>query len=65
MYNIFEQSKKLIEKLSNRDKKEYWEVDEGLEWNKNAIAPDNSEYDEEELFKLIKESDRQRLLKFG
>lgn len=65
MYNIFEQSKKLIEKLSNRDKKEYWEIDEGLEWNKNAIAPDNSEYDEEELFKLIKESDRQRLLKFG
>jgi len=65
MYNIFEQSKKLIDKLTKKDKKEYWETNEGIEWNRNAIAPDNSEYDEEELYKIILESDRQRLLKFG
>ena len=65
MYNIFEQSKKLIDKLTNKDSKEYWESSEEISWNKNAIAPDSSEYDEEELYKLIKESDRQRLLRFG
>lgn len=64
MYNIFEESKKLIEKLSKKEKN-YWESSDGIEWNKNAIAPDNSEYDEEELYNLIQESDKQRLLRFG
>lgn len=63
MYNIFEESKKLLKKITNPNK-EYWEQND-IEWNKEAIAPDGSIYNEEELYKNIQESDRQRLLRFG
>ena len=64
MYNIFEQSKKVVDKLTKHNKK-YWETQENIEWNRNAISPDMSEYDEEELYKLIQESDKERLFRFG
>lgn len=63
MINIFELSKKLIDKLNNPTK-EYWEND-NIDWNSEAIGPGNTTYDERELFESIKESDRQRLLRFG
>ena len=56
-------SKKLIEKLNNPTK-EYWEKDT-IQWNKEAVAPDGSTYNEQELFEAIRESDRKRLLYFG
>lgn len=62
MINLFEMSRKLIEKLSNPTK-EYWETTE-MTWNREALGPDGNQYDEEQVMEAIKESDRQRLLKF-
>lgn len=62
MYNIFEAAKRIVEKLNNPTKN-YWETDT-IQWNREAKAPDNSVYDEEELYESIKRSDRNRLLKF-
>ena len=64
MINIFEVSKKLLERLNN-PKKEYWEQATPIDWNHEAPAPDGSTYDEKEMFEAIRESDRQRLLRFG
>jgi hypothetical protein len=63
MINIFEMSKRIIEKLNNPTKN-YWEKDT-IEWNREALAPDGSTYNEQELFEAIRESDKQRLLRYG
>ena len=63
MINIFETSKRIIEKLNNPTKN-YWEKNT-IEWNREALAPDGSTYNEQELFEAIRESDRQRLLRYG
>ena len=62
MIDIFEMSRKLLEKLNN-PQKEYWE-DNIVSWNRDAIAPDGNMYDEQAIYESIVESDRQRLLKF-
>ena len=61
--NIFEKSKKLLESINNPNKN-YWE-ENPVTWDSNVIGPDGQTYDEESLFEAIKESDRQRLIKFG
>jgi len=61
--NIFEKSKKLLESINNPNK-HYWE-ENPVTWDSNVIGPDGQTYDEESLFEAIKESDRQRLIKFG
>ena len=62
MIDIFEISKRLLEKLS-KEKKEYWETDQ-IKWERDALAPDGSHYDEELMMETIREGDRQRLLKY-
>lgn len=62
MIDIFEMSRKLLEKLNN-PQKEYWE-DNIVSWNRDAIAPDGNTYDEQAIYESIVESDKQRLLKF-
>lgn len=62
MIDIFEMSRKLLEKLNN-PQKEYWE-DNIVSWNRDAIAPDGNTYDEQTIYESIVESDKQRLLKF-
>ena len=62
MYNIFESTKKIVEKLNNPNKN-YWE-DNDICWDRNAKAPDGNTYNEEELFEALKQSDKNRLLKF-
>ena len=61
--NIFEKSKKLLESINNPNKN-YWE-ENPVAWDTNVIGPDGQTYDEESLFEAIKETDRQRLIKFG
>jgi hypothetical protein len=64
MFNIFKNSKRIIEKL-NKEGKEYWENADDYKWETGLVMPDGTIYDEKELFEAILESDRQRLLKFG
>lgn len=61
--NIFEKSKKLIENINNPNKN-YWESNP-VTWDNNVLGPDGQQYDESALCEVIKESDRQRLIKFG
>lgn len=63
MYDIFKKSKEIIESL-NKENKNYWESND-IQWNHEAVAMDGSIYDEQELLESIKESDRQRLLRFN
>ena len=62
MIDLFEMSRKLIEKLNNPTK-EYWEKDD-VTWNREAIGPDGDQYDEQAIYEAIVESDKQRLLKY-
>lgn len=62
MIDLFEMSKRLIEKLNN-PKKEYWE-DKEVTWNREALGPNGELYDEKEIYEAIVESDRKRLLKY-
>lgn len=63
MYDIFKKSKEIIESL-NKENKNYWESND-IKLNHEAVAMDGSIYDEQELLESIKESDRQRLLRFN
>lgn len=62
MYNIFEATKKIIEKLNNPTKN-YWETDT-IEWNREAQAPNGETFNEEEMYEALKQADKNRLLKF-
>lgn len=62
MIDIFETSKRLLERLS-KQQKDYWETEQ-VKWEREALAPDGSHYDEELMMESIREGDRQRLLKF-
>lgn len=62
MIDIFETSKRLLERLS-KNQKNYWETEQ-IKWERDALAPDGSHYDEELMMESIREGDRQRLLKF-
>lgn len=68
MYNIFENSKKLINKLNENlggTSKEYWE-EKGTEvqWNRNVLLPNGEYFDEYEEYLSIQESDINRLRRF-
>jgi len=62
MYNIFESAKKIVQKLNNPNKN-YWDKDT-IEWDKSVKGPDGNTYNEEELYKALKQADKNRLLKF-
>ena len=47
------------------ENKKWWETQDNNTFERNAIGPDGSYYDEEQLYESIKESDKKRLLKFG
>jgi hypothetical protein len=63
MINIFENSIKLINKLKSSERN-YWE-DSSVEWDKAAKAPDGSTFNEEAMMESIRQSDINRLIKFG
>lgn len=62
MINIFEKLSDLTKSL-NSPIKNYWEIN-NIQWDKNAKSPDGGTYNEQLMYESIKQSDRNRLLKY-
>ena len=66
MINLFGILKKNEKKLTEGfENKKWWETQDNNAFERNAIGPDGNDYDEEQLYESIKESDKKRLIKFG
>lgn len=63
MINIFEKLNNITKNLNNPNKN-YWE-DNIVTWDKTAKAPNGEIYNEEQMYESIRQSDINRLLKFG
>lgn len=66
MIKLFEMLKKHENVLTEGfENKRWWETQDNNTFERNSIGPDGNNYDEEQLYESIKDSDRKRLIKFG
>lgn len=65
MKNLFKLLDKHAKNCSNDiSNKPYWEQRENI-FNSNALSPDGTYVDEQAVFESIKQSDRERLIRFS
>ena len=61
--NIFEKLNNIVERLNNPSRN-YWESTHAT-WDREAKMPNNETFDEKQMYEQIRQSDINRLLRFG